>query len=136
MTFSEAVAFGQPRCYAVRAVEGTGAAQVEGEPSTVCVTPADTFAPAAPANLVAVAAGTSISLLWEPSPEPDVAGYVVYRGLAGAAVLQPLTAMPVTDARFVDTTAASGMRYVYAVVAVDTTGNASGESNRVEETAR
>ncbi len=137
MTFSEPVMFGMPRCYQVRAVLGTGANQVESEPSAIaCVTAVDTFAPAPPGNLVAVASGTSISLLWEPGTEPDLAGYVVYRGAAGSAALQRLTPMPVTDARFVDTTAVSGMRYVYAVAAVDAGGNTSGESNRIEETAR
>ena len=91
-----------------------------------------------PAGLVAVAAVGSISLIWEPGGDLDLAGYVVLRGTPGDATLQPLTLMPVTEARFSDTTARPGTRYVYAVVAVDTATppNMSAPSARVEETAR
>ena len=45
---------------------------------------------------------------------------------------------PVTTPSFKDTSAKSGVRYIYAVVAVDTAvpANRSKESNRVEETGR
>ena len=113
---------------------------IEGEPSApTCITPVDTFPPAAPAQLVAVAAAGSISLLWEPNAEPDLAGYLVLRGAPGDARLQPLTPTPIPEARFIDTTVAAGMRYVYVVVAVDRqtpTPNVSAESARVEETAQ
>ena len=80
-----------------------------------------------------------ISLIWEPSGDADVAGYVVLRGEPSDATLQPLTPSPVPDPRFRDTTVVSGRRYVYAVRAVDghlPVPNVSDESTRVEETAR
>jgi hypothetical protein len=135
--FTDTVAFGVEHCYVARAIRGDGAAAIEGEPSEpFCFTPADRFPPAPPAGLVAVAAEGSVSLIWEPASEPDLAGYVVLRGTAGDATLQPLTPMPVAEARFADSTAVAGTRYVYAVVSVDTAMNVSAESNRVEETAR
>ena len=54
---------------------------------------------------------------------------------SGGATLTPLTATPITDLRYRDDTVKSGVRYVYAIVAVDKAGNRSEESNRAEETA-
>jgi hypothetical protein len=134
--FTDMVQFGIEQCYVVRAVQGTAPVAIEGEPSKpFCFTPADRFAPMAPAGLVAVAAEGAISLIWEPAGEPDLLGYTVLRGAPGDATLQPLTPMPITEARFVDSTARAGTRYVYAVVAVDKAMNVSMESNRAEETA-
>jgi hypothetical protein len=49
-----------------------------------------------------------------------------------------LTREPIKETTYRDTTARRGVRYVYAVVAVDrsTPPNRSAESNHVEETAR
>ena len=80
----------------------------------------------------------AISLIWDSNTEADLAGYIVLRGRAGGATLQPLTQQPITETTFRDTTVRAGTRYVYAVVAVDkaTPANVSAQSNRVEETAR
>jgi predicted small lipoprotein YifL len=138
--FADAAEFGRQRCYTVRAVRGTPPQTVESESSIpVCLTPVDVFPPAAPTALAAVAAEGAISLIWEPNTEPDLGGYLVLRGKAGDATLQPVTEMPVMEARYRDTAAMPGVRYAYAVVAVDTAtpkANVSLESNRVEETAR
>jgi fibronectin type 3 domain-containing protein len=50
----------------------------------------------------------------------------------------PLTPDPVRETTYRDTAVRAGVRYVYAVVAVDDARprNASAQSNRVEETAR
>jgi hypothetical protein len=139
-TFAEPVGFGRERCYYVRPVRGTPPNAVEGDPSPPnCFIPVDQFPPAAPARLVAVADEGGISLIWEPNAEPDVAGYMILRGEASDATLQPLTPTPVAEPRFRDTHVAAGKKYVYAVVARDSrlpVANVSGESNRVEETAR
>ena len=140
MTFSDSLEFNRERCYIVRAVRGTPPNVIEGDSSMPnCFTPVDVFPPAAPARLVAVADEGGISLIWEPNAEPDVAGYLVLRGEATDATLQPLTPTPVTEARFRDTHVSAGKKYVYAVIALDSRlpfGNISAESNRVEETAR
>jgi fibronectin type 3 domain-containing protein len=102
----------------------------------VCVTPADTFAPAPATGLTAVASSGLISLIWNASSDTDLAGYLVLRGEAPGDTLQPLTAAPIQETTFRDTNVKAGTRYVYVVVAVDAAGNRSGPSNRVEETAR
>jgi hypothetical protein len=132
---------GRERCYVVTAVRGTGAQAVEGDPSTppACVTPVDMFAPRAPSGLSTVSGEGAITLIWEPNTELDVAGYLILRGEAGDATLTPVTDTVVTEARFIDRTVKPGVRYLYAVQAIDTrlpTPNVSVESARVEETAR
>jgi hypothetical protein len=131
---------GRRRCYVVRSVRGTGAQSVEGTPSDpACVTPVDDFPPEPPARLDALSGDGEITLIWEPNAESDVAGYLVLRGEAGDATLAPLTDTVVTEARYTDRTVRPGVRYVYAVQAIDSRlprPNVSLESPRVEQTAR
>jgi hypothetical protein len=113
------------------AIEGVGTAPV-------CVTPKDTFPPAAPRNVQAIASGSAVSLLWDANTESDFGGYLVLRGEAPGDKLSPLTPSPISDTSFNDTTVRRGRTYVYEVIAVDKQAppNRSGPSNRVEETIR
>jgi hypothetical protein len=134
-----AVAVGAERCYVVRTVEVYGTRVVESEPSpALCVSPTDTFPPKAPTSLAAVASEGAIALIWDANTEPDLAGYIVLRSEAGAATMQPLMTTPITETTYRDATTKAGVRYAYAVVAVDTATpqNVSTQSNKVEETAR
>ncbi len=133
------VTFGVERCFVARPVERIAGAVVMGPASPkTCVTPADTFPPAAPRSLTAIAGEGMISLIWEPNTESDLAGYLVLRGDAPGDTLRAITPEPVAATTYRDTTARPGTRYVYVVVAVDraTPQNVSAQSNRVEETAR
>jgi len=133
------VEFGTERCYIVRRVLMAGAIPIESAPSTpACVTPVDTFPPAAPKSLAHIAAGNGVSLIWEANAETDLGGYLVLRGEAPGDKLSPLTPAPITDTSFLDTTVRRGRTYVYEVVAVDQSmpPNQSPPSNRVEETIR
>ena len=140
LTYMDSVEFDRERCYEVRAVRGIGPAAVLSAPSErLCLVAVDVFAPAPPGNLTTNVREGAIDLLWEPSPDADVWGYVVLRGAAGDATLQPLNASPVIETNFMDTTVMPGTRYVYAVLAVDMrlpVANMSEESARIEETAR
>ncbi len=131
---------GRRRCYAVRAVRGDGTQTVEGTPSErKCVVPRDDFPPEAPMRLSTVATEGAITLTWEPNAESDIAGYLVLRGEPGDATLTLVTDTVMTEARFTDRTVRPGVRYVYAVQAIDSRlprPNVSAESMRVEETAR
>jgi fibronectin type 3 domain-containing protein len=102
------------------------------------VTPADTFPPAAPTGLAAVSGPGAINLIWDANKDTDLAGYLVLRGEAPGDTLQPLTAQPIRETRYVDRAVQAGVTYVYAVIAVDraATPNRSALSNRVQETAR
>jgi predicted small lipoprotein YifL len=130
------VTWGAERCYIVRTVEVVGGVPIESDaPPPKCEKLVDTFPPSAPKELHAVAGEGSINLIWEPSPEKDVAGYIVLRGDAPGDRLEPLTPKAIAEARFTDEVK-PGARYVYAVQAVDKAGNVSPMSNRVEESAR
>jgi hypothetical protein len=135
---------GQPtwneeRCFAVRTVHTYGVLSVESAPTEpACVTPLDTFAPAAPVGLRAVAVAGAMNLIWDANKEADLAGYLVLRGEAPGETLQPLTPAPIGETSYQDATVQPGVRYVYAVVAVDRAKppNTSARSERVEEVAR
>jgi hypothetical protein len=129
------ITWGAERCYAVRTVEILGDLSVESAATTPkCVTLTDTFPPAAPTGLTAVAAEGAISLIWQPNHEPDLAGYLVFRGVNGGE-LQQATSAPIQDTTYHDNVQ-TGLRFVYAVRAVDKAGNVSPLSNRVEEVPR
>ena len=137
--FKRPVVFGAPVCFAVRGVRVAGPVTMESPISTaVCATPVDTFAPPAPTGLTAFAGTGAVTLTWDAVTAADLAGYLVLRGEGSGDRLQPLTSSLVSGTSFVDTTTRAGVRYVYAVVAVDnaTRANRSKESNRVAETGR
>ena len=133
------VEFGVERCYVVRTVDTLDGFQVQSEASLLaCVTPIDTFPPARPAGLMAVGDERAISLIWAPSPEEDLGGYLILRGRASDETLQRLIQVTILETTYLDTTVDAGVRYVYAIVAVDmaTPPNESAPSERVEELAR
>jgi hypothetical protein len=130
------MSWGERRCYTVRAVEVIDSLAIEGEaaPAT-CTTLTDTFPPAAPKGLQAVAHDGSISLIWDPNNERDLAGYLVFRGRAPGTAAQQVTPEPIEQAMFNDEVA-RGVRYAYAVKAVDKAGNVSEPSAPAEGIAR
>jgi hypothetical protein len=133
------VPWGTEVCFVVRAVEKIGAATMESGPSEpACVTPRDIFPPAAPKGLSIVAGPGSINLSWDANQETDLGGYVVLRGEAPGDTLLPLTPAAIGATNFEDKSARPGVRYAYAIVAIDkaTPPNRSAPSARVEETAR
>ena len=133
------VTFGTEECFTLRAVQKFGAISIESNASpAACLTPRDTFAPAAPKGLSIVAGTGTMNLGWDANTEADLAGYVILRGEAPGDTLQPLTPAPITATSYEDKTVKAGVRYVYAIVAVDKASppNRSAPSARVEETAR
>ncbi len=130
------IEWGAERCYTVRVVETMAALSVESSaPPAACVKLVDTFPPAAPQGLTAVASEGAINLIWQPNGEPDLVGYIVLRDAAPGDTLVPLMTAPIQETTFRDNVQA-GIRHVYVVQAVDKAGNVSKMSNRVEETAR
>ncbi len=135
----EGVSPGQEQCFVVRSVATVGTAVIESDPSDpICVTPTDTFPPAAPKNLQAVGSAGVVNLIWAANTDADLGGYLVLRGEAPGDTLQPLTPEPIRDTRYQDRSTKPGVTYVYAIVAVDraTPANRSAASNRVQEAAR
>ena len=122
------IAWGTERCYTVRAVHSIGPLSVESGPAPpVCEKLTDTFAPAAPKGLVAVASEGAINLIWDASPDKDLAGYLVLRAPASTRQFSPVTQEPVHDTTFTDKVQ-PGVPFLYAIVAVDTSGNRSAPS--------
>jgi hypothetical protein len=129
------ITWGEQRCYAVRSVETADGLSIEsGAMEAECKTLIDRFPPAAPKGLQALGGESLISLIWEPSPEKDLAGYLVLRGKTPDA-LEPITAAPIPESRFSDGVQ-SGLRYFYAVQGVDKAGNVGPPSATADETAR
>jgi hypothetical protein len=132
----ERISWGTTRCYVVRTVQSVDNLLIESEPTgPACVTLQDTFPPAPPKGLTTVASEGAISLIWEPSEESDLDGYLVLRGPAPGANLQPITPTVIHETTFHDTVP-PGAHYVYAIEAVDKAGNVSRPSTPVDETAR
>jgi hypothetical protein len=135
-TFSDSrIVWDVERCYTVRAVETIGDLTIESDaPPPECKTLKDTFPPVAPAALQSSPGDGTIHLIWDANAEKDLAGYIVLRGTS-ADSLQPITPSPIAETSFADQVE-RGIRFTYAVRAVDKTGNTSPLSNTVEEAAR
>jgi len=130
------MAWGATRCYGVRAVESADGLVVESERSEpACVTLTDTFPPGPPTGLRAVASEGIINLIWDANAEADLDGYFLLRGPAPGDELIPISTTAMRETAFEDRVP-PGMRFVYAVQAVDRSGNLSPLSGRIEETAR
>ena len=96
----------------------------------------DIFPPAAPTGLQAVFSNTGqqsfIDITWNPSTEPDLAGYHVYRHTENAPpvkINQDLVKAPA----FRDSAVQPGTKYFYSVSAVDLRGNESAKSQETSE---
>ena len=132
------VDFGVERCFSVRSTAQVGGVPIESDASApVCVTPRDIFAPAAPAGLTGVASSGVIALIWDANTEADLAGYLVLRADGPGETLRPLTPSPIRETAYRDTSVTPGVRYEYAIVAVDraTPPNSSAPSARYGVTA-
>ena len=96
--------------------------------------PGDDSPPAPVAGLSATPVPQGILLNWSPSSDPDLAGYVVYRGTSQGE-LDPLTAQLLSAATYTDTEVIPGTTYFYAVTAVDNAGNESAVAQSASATA-
>ena len=121
------VSHGAAYFYTVRAT-ALGKPRVEGPPSEEAgILYRDVYPPAAPARLDVLTEAKLVRLVWDPSPSPDVAGYIVYRAVDEGPA-QPLTEKPVTDTFWTDPNVPEGKRSRYTVRAVDGHGNLSAPS--------
>lgn len=120
--------------YRVQATLRVGDDVAESEVTdAVQVTVEDTFAPAAPGGLIAVAGLDTIEVTWSRSREPDFAFYRVYRrrGDGARVMVKDNLATPA----FTDDNIVTKQEYRYTVTSVDRKGNESEPSPEVSRTA-
>jgi hypothetical protein len=91
----------------------------------------DVFAPVAPTALRALAIAGEVRLVWEASPDPDVAGYLLERA-DGAGDFVRLTPKPLDAVEYSDRSAPVATALRYRAIAVDREGNASEPSEIAE----
>jgi fibronectin type 3 domain-containing protein len=105
----------------------TGTANISFSYKPVISATYDKTAPLAPAGLKSGYSASTLkaTLTWSRNHEMDLAGYRVYRRLAGAGGWSLRTSTPITGATFTEAPPASGATYEYALRAVDRSGNAS-----------
>jgi hypothetical protein len=114
------LANGKKYIYSVRAVrnfhgsfiEGPGSGEESGIPEKK--TP-----PLPPTGLLAGRVSQGVELRWNRSPEPDIAGYDVYRRAEGEESFTRINPRPVTEPYFLDPTADPRKAYHYRLKAVD-----------------
>ena len=122
--------------YAVRAVRAAASGlATSGSSPTVAATPRDLTPPSPPTGLAAIPSADTVRLTWNASPEPDVAGYVIYRAAGADAALTRIGTTLGPRTVFVDRDIARGT-YRYAVSAFDTAAmpNESARSAEVRVT--
>ena len=130
--------FGQTFKYLVRSVSlGTEGAQVESVNSnSLSVSPRDTFKPSPPTSITIVGAPGRLSIFFPANPEPDIAGYNIYRQSEQSKDKWiRLNKTLLVRTTFLDEKVESGKKYSYYVTAVDQAGNESDPSEVVSETA-
>lgn len=128
--------FGRTYRYFVRAVlESAPLAESENS-ETAEVLAKDIFPPDPPAGVTSIGGPGFIALSWEAGKESDLAGYGVWRRLAGEADFVLVARLAQTDSSFSDSKVEKGRKYEYAITALDKAGNESRKSEPVPGVAR
>ena len=121
---------GQSYIYGVTAMAGQDPLIESGVASEQEIRFQDRFAPPPPLELVALAEGGRVRLIWRASEAEDLAGYHVYRrGAEGD--FERITTQPLQETEYIDTGASAGQTFSYRVTAVDQIGNESGPGAEV-----
>ena len=130
--------FGEKYTYVVRSVSlGTEGKPVESlDSNPIELMQEDIYPPSAPSLAPPGVAPGRLALFWSASPEPDVAGYLLYRS-TDPNLPKPwtlLTPALYTKTTFTDQNVEASKTYYYYVIAVDNAGNKSQPSEVVSET--
>jgi hypothetical protein len=132
--------FGEKYSYVVRSVSlGTEGKPVESlDSERIALAPIDIYPPSAPSPPPVIGPGPGkLSIFWTANPEPDIAGYYLYRSTDPNLPKDKWTKLTpnlYTRTTFADENVEAGKTYYYYVIAVDTAGNPSPPSEVVSET--
>ncbi|MDI6753089.1 MAG: fibronectin type III domain-containing protein [Thermodesulfobacteriota bacterium] len=114
------VELGKRYCYEVRAVRDFRGSLLEGPGSPVVEgIPAKLLPPSAPTGLVAVFQENGVALRWDENPEPDIAGYNLYRRGREEKEFVKINPRLITENYFLDGSADLRQSYVFRLQAVD-----------------
>jgi len=107
--------------YVVRAVRNFRGTLIEG-PSSIMGSgvPEKRTPPLVPTGLVAVIQKDGVALRWEENPEPDIAGYDLYRREKDGDVFVKINPQLITENYYLDQNADPYKSYLYRLKAVDT----------------
>jgi len=118
--------FGKDIYYAIKVVGCPESGGVESALSVpFLLHPKDIFPPRIPVRLEAFGLPEGISLRWDANPEPDLAGYWLYRSEITDSMGVRLNSQPVQVNYYFDNTTEPNVTYFYRLSAVDQLGNES-----------
>lgn len=121
--------FGRTYRYIVRASASGTSPYSESEDSDIVeVQTRDVFPPAPPSGLTAIVGADYIVLSWEANKETDCAGYRVWRRQEEQLDFVLLKPLGIAENSYTDSAVEKNKRYVYAISALDMTGNESQKS--------
>lgn len=118
--------------YTIRAVDVDGLESDASEKVEAVTKPR----PAAPSGAAAEVKDGRIVLTWKANPEPDVAGYEIFRSTAWDILGGESKVGQVTSLSFEDCTAQAGKKYTYRVAAIDGAGLHGEKSKSVSATIK
>jgi len=111
---------GEKYYYEVRAVRNFRGTLIESPASAVVEgIPEKQIPPSPPRGLVAVFQEGGVALRWDENPEPDVAGYNIYRRAAGEETFRKINPALIKELYFLDASADPKTSYTYRLKAVD-----------------
>ena len=109
--------------YEVRAVRNFRGTLIEGPASAVVEgIPEKKIPPSPPRGLLAVYQEGGIALRWDENPEPDIAGYDVYRRAEEEETFRKMNPHLIREPHFLDPSADPRKSYTYRLKAVDSSG--------------
>ncbi len=126
-----ALAVSTPHTLTLNAKDVSGNALAETTLTFTTSDTADTTAPNPPTGLVAIPANGQVALTWEANSETDIAGYTLYTGTAQDK-LESTDFITTNNKTFTGLT--NGTSYFFAVDAVDTANNHSGQTSPISAT--
>ncbi len=133
--FDRTAVYGNRYIYTVRSVASLEPLVLSADSGEREIHYEDRFPPAIPKNFVALAETGAVRLRWDPSPDSDVAGYILHRREPGRD-FHPLNDAPMRQVEYLDRGLTSGFSYSYRIQVVDQQGNQSPLSEPITTTTR